>query len=228
MVFIDLSNPFIRMYLKEIYLDRHKTQMDIATKDVDKMIEVRSIEEAERVEKYDESPDNFDKHRKFAATIDIDETILSNIYMEHFKSDGEYDSQPVEFDVGKELFNWDRESKMAPSLPGAFELMEKLIASDVKIFFISGRKEHLRNQTVENFGFLDFNKLFSKDELNKELILLPDDGCDISPQIRKFKEDERYKIQKKYRIILNVGDQASDYSDQADTNLILMHPLYFT
>ena len=61
----------------------------------------------------------------------------------------------------------------------------------------------------------------------ERLVLLPDDYPE--GPVQPFKEEARRRIQAAgFRIVANVGDQASDLGRYGDHQVLLPHPFYFT
>ncbi|MGH9733702.1 MAG: HAD family acid phosphatase [Candidatus Acidiferrales bacterium] len=127
---------------------------------------------------------------KLAAVFDIDETALSSWAA---MSDCGFCSYSVE----SKLYTEDHNPAIAPVL----ELFNYAKKNGVHVFFLTGRHESERDVTIKNLTEAGYSGW-------AELILRPDN--DKSPA-RAFKPKERQKIEAKgYRIILNIGDQASD------------------
>jgi predicted secreted acid phosphatase len=133
------------------------------------------------------------KEEKLAAVFDIDETSLSNwdamqdcgfcAYKIQVKYSIEHDAAitPV-----LELFNYAKERGIA-------------------VFFVTGRPEAQRQLTVDNLrevGYSGWTDLYMQAE--------PPPGTP-RPPAHEFKPKNRQSITDKgYRIVLNIGDQASD------------------
>lgn len=127
---------------------------------------------------------------KLAAVFDIDETALSSW-------DAMSDCGFCSYRVESKLYTEDHNPAIAPVL----ELFNYAKKNGVYVFFLTGRHESERKVTIENLNEAGYSGW-------TELILRPDN--DKSPA-RVFKPREREKIEGQgYRIILNIGDQASD------------------
>jgi len=130
------------------------------------------------------------KQDKLAAVFDIDETALSNW-------DAMADCGLCSYRVEVKLYSDAHDPAIVPVL----ELYNYARQSGVAVFFLTGRKNSQRNTTVQNLTEVGFSGW-------ADLIMRPDDDTSAA---RVFKPRERQKIQDKgYRIILNMGDQASD------------------
>jgi acid phosphatase len=130
------------------------------------------------------------KQDKLAAVFDIDETSLSN--WEAMSACG-FCSYAVE----RKLYTEDHDPAIAPVL----ELYNFAKTEGVRVFFVTGRQESERAMTIKNLneaGYSDWT----------ELIMQPD-GNKLPAGVFKPK-DRREIVDKGYRIILNIGDQASD------------------
>jgi acid phosphatase len=148
---------------------------------------------------------------KLAIVFDIDETVLSN-WPEIAKLNmGFY--QPLEDE-------WERSEK-AEAIPGSVALYKQAVASDVTVFFITGRPEAMRDVTAANLrnqGMTEWKKLVlrSKDEQDETAVA--------------YKSSERRKIVAEgYTIVMSVGDQWSDLEGepQAEISVKLPNPFYF-
>jgi acid phosphatase len=130
------------------------------------------------------------KQDKWAAVFDIDETALSN-----------WDAMSgcgfCSYAVEVKLFSDTHDPAIIPVLE-LFNFVEK---NGIAVFFLTGRSEHERETTVRNLNAAGYHGW-------ADLIMRPE--ADKLPA-RVFKSQERQKIEAKgYRIILNIGDQASD------------------
>jgi predicted secreted acid phosphatase len=130
------------------------------------------------------------KDEKLAAVFDIDETSLSN------------------WDVlsGCGFCSYLSQLKLYPNAQGAaivpvLELFNYAKKSGVAVFFITGRQNAQREATITNLtdiGYSGWADLITQPDGNKQ-------------PARVFKSQDRQQIENKgYRIILNIGDQASD------------------
>lgn len=127
-----------------------------------------------------------------AVVFDIDETALSNY--EHTKSIG--------FGFVMQLWNnWIKEGK-AKAIKETKRFYDFLISKNIRVIFISGRYEELRDATIKNLieqGYTKFDTVITR---TKEEHNIP---------AAEFKAKKREELVKKgYEIIANIGDQWSD------------------
>ena len=130
---------------------------------------------------------------KLAIVLDIDEVALS-AYLLAEEMDFSYDS--IKYD---QFIRSGRETVIQPTLKLAIQAQKQ----GVSVIFLTGRKEGYREVTTANLkrtGYENWAKL----------IMRPND---VRPAfIADFKIKEREKITEEgYRIILNLGDQYSDF-----------------
>ena len=145
-----------------------------------------------------------------ALVLDIDDTALSDwAYI-----DG------VDFGFEKKQFDAWVENADAPAIEPVLQLYKDAKHLGIKVFFITGRKEHLRSATVQNLesaGYLRFDGLFMRPEG-----AAPESNVAYKSSVRR-----RLMVQGSV-IIANVGDQNSDleggYSEQ---NFKLPNPFYY-
>lgn len=130
---------------------------------------------------------------KLAIVFDIDETALSNYPIEE-EMDFSYD--PVKFDL---FIRSSRETLIQPTLKTFIHAQKQGIAT----IFLTGRDEEYKDVTIANLKRLGYDNY-------TKLIFRP---SEIKPNsIADFKMKEREKLVKEgYRIILNLGDQYSDF-----------------
>jgi predicted secreted acid phosphatase len=130
------------------------------------------------------------KDEKLAAVFDIDETSLSN------------------WDVlsGCGFCSYPSQLKLYPNAQGVaivpvLELFNYAKKNGIAVFFITGRQNAQRDATIKNLtdvGYSGWTDLITQPDGNKQ-------------PARVFKSQERQEIENKgYRIVLNIGDQASD------------------
>jgi hypothetical protein len=146
--------------------------------------------------------------RKPAIVFDVDETALSNytaIDADNFTFGPQSQAEAVN-EIG---------TAIKPSLALYKLAQQKGIAT----FFITGRRENVRDHTASNLqreGFTDYN----------ELVLKPDDftGSTVA-----YKSGARAAIEAKgYRIVANVGDQYSDLAGgHSSAAFKLPNPFYY-
>jgi predicted secreted acid phosphatase len=153
---------------------------------------------------------NVRKEEKLAAVFDIDETSLSN--WDAMKDCGfcAYKIQ-VSYPI-------DRDPAIAPVL----ELFNYAKDHGITVFFVTGRPETQRDLTVanlKNVGYSGWTDLYMQPE--------PPAGS-TKPPAREFKPKNRQAIvDKGYRIVLNIGDQASDLAGCCSERVFkLPNPFY--
>ena len=146
---------------------------------------------------------------KLAMVLDIDETSLSNA------------PHIMEYDFGYLPGEWSKwiASAKAPAIEGTLELYKYAREKGVSVFFITGRNEAEREATVKNLEEQGFQKFTA-------LILKPV-GSKVTS--KEFKTYHRRQITESgYRIIVNVGDQASDLEGgYCESVYKLPNPMYF-
>jgi hypothetical protein len=146
--------------------------------------------------------------RKPAIVFDVDETALSNytaIEADNFTF-GPKSQSEAQDEIG---------TAIKPSL-ALYRLAQR---KGIATFFITGRRENVRDHTESNLkreGFTDFT----------ELVLKPDD---FTGSTVDYKSGARKAIESKgYRIVASVGDQYSDLAGgHEDVAFKLPNPFYF-
>lgn len=148
--------------------------------------------------------------KKPAVVLDIDETSLSN-YANLVRLDfgGTLDEIRADEDKGNDAV-------IAPTL----KLYQFAIAHHVDVFFITGRQENERQDTInnlQNVGYANWKQLTLRDDANKTKLA------------EEYKTPVRKQITEQgYDIILNIGDQQSDLNGgYADKTIKLPNPYYF-
>ena len=133
---------------------------------------------------------NSSKADKLAAVFDIDETALSNW-------DAMADCGFCAYSVQRKLYSNAHDPAIIPIL----ELYNFAKKREIALFFVTGRPESQRELTAKNLnevGYSGWVDLMMQPEGNK----LPASA---------FKSRDRQTITDRgYRIVLNIGDQASD------------------
>ncbi len=130
---------------------------------------------------------------KLAIVLDIDEVALSSYQL---AEEMDFSHDAVKYD---QFIRSGREPAIQPTL----KLVIQAQKQGVSVIFLTGRREEYRESTTANLkrtGYENWTKL----------IMRPND---VRPAfIADFKIKEREKIIKDgYRIILNIGDQYSDF-----------------
>jgi len=126
---------------------------------------------------------------KRAVVVDIDETVLDN---------SPYEAKCILEDIlYPELWNeWCNLAEAKP-LPGAIDFLKYVRANGVDVFYITNRKEELREATIENLKKYNF-------PIVDDTYLLMRTKC-------KSKELRRQKIIENHHISLLVGDNLNDF-----------------
>jgi len=126
----------------------------------------------------------------FAAIFDIDETALSNWQA---MADCGFCSYATE----AKLYSNDHEPAIVPVL----ELFTYARKNGIAVFFLTGRPESQRELTIKNLDEVGYTEWTG--------VIMRPQGSNLPARV--FKPQERQRIENKgYRIILNIGDQASD------------------
>jgi acid phosphatase len=127
-----------------------------------------------------------------AVVFDVDETALNN-----------YEAiKEISFGYSPRLWDEWIEEARAPAISGVKKLYDYLVNKGVEIIFISGRKEHHFEATMQNLhsvGYSQFDTLIVRIK------------NDYGQKAVDFKSKKREELTAKgYKIIGNVGDQWSD------------------
>lgn len=131
-----------------------------------------------------------DKHnRKRAVVFDIDETVLDNSF------GGAREIQEGLSWKESHFADWVK-LKQAVAIPGALDFIKFLIERQVEVIYISNRRTAMFQDTFDNLVAQGF-------PVKKENLLLMGDG--------HSKEPRRLEVQKKYSIVMLVGDNLSDF-----------------
>ncbi|KAF0201550.1 MAG: acid [Bacteroidetes bacterium] len=130
-----------------------------------------------------------DKHR--IIVLDVDETVLDNSPFQA-KSVLESTSYPV---------NWDKWCNLANAepLPGALEFLNYARANGVSIFYITNRKDYLKEVTIKNLAYMGFPHADAEHVITRSA--------------ESSKEGRRQELLKKYHISLLFGDNLNDFAD---------------
>jgi predicted secreted acid phosphatase len=215
MVMVDFSNAYLRYFLSNIYLNKHKRRLQKLCGSIPLITSIIKVDEATR------SKESGMTSRPLAAVLDIDEVILSNIHMNYYES-----FYAADYFTDNKGMKWPRSHKLNPLLPWADVFIKCLLDNEINIFFITGRLESIRDETIENFKYVDLTPRFFADDFvndKSKLIMKPDDS-ELS--VQKYKEKNREIINRNYRIVFNVGDQPTDLGLYGDVQILLHHPFY--
>jgi 5'-nucleotidase (lipoprotein e(P4) family) len=126
--------------------------------------------------------------KPLAIVLDIDETVLNNITFEA-KSILENSDYPKFWE------EWCNKAEAQP-IPGALDFLKASDKNKVAIFYITNRKEKLREVTLKNLVNAGFPQVDSK----KLLMKVDEDS----------KESRRNEVLMNYEIIMYIGDNLND------------------
>ncbi len=137
-----------------------------------------------------------------AIIVDVDETVLDNSpnQVRLIRSGGEYNDTDWEMWV---------EQRAAKPLPGALDFLRTAAAKGVTVFYISNRVASLHDATVDNLRQAGF-PIASGEQfmgLGTEV-----EGC---KQISSSKSCRRQFVGRKYRVLMQFGDQLGDFVQPA-------------
>lgn len=110
---------------------------------------------------------------------------------------------------------------MAPALPESLKLYRKLKSLGIKIVFLTGRNESLREVTesnLKNAGYSSWEKVLLRDSSN------------LNQTQKKYKSSKRTElVMSGYRIVGNIGDQWSDLlgDNPGNRTFKLPNPIYY-
>ncbi len=127
-----------------------------------------------------------------AVILDVDETVLNN---------APYEARLIKTgqSYNRDSWNaWCREAR-AKAIPGAVEFCKFAVRKGVEVFFVTNRREELRQATFAN--------------LKKEGFPLQPDGSTLIMRTGSGdKGERRAKLAQKYRILLLIGDSGGDFA----------------
>ena len=122
-----------------------------------------------------------------------------------------------------------------PPMLGARALLMGCKRHGARVFLITGREEYLRGDTVVNLelaGMLgEHTGVHAADLIagdSERMIMWPGTPAEAKGRMQQFKERARAEVAKKFRIVLNVGDQLSDLGRHGDEQLLISHSFYTT
>lgn len=136
-----------------------------------------------------------------AVILDIDETVLDN---------SPYQARLVVNGTSYDEFTWHQwclEEKAA-AVPGALEFARLAASKGVTVFYLSNRASDLADATLANLRKLDFP--IAEDE---QVFLGLGTIVSACEQNGSDKGCRRELISRKYRVLLQVGDQLGDFVD---------------
>ncbi len=135
-----------------------------------------------------------ERKRARAVVVDVDETVLDNSPHQAFLVTNHLPFMP---DVWTEWVN----RRKAKAIPGAAEFLTYASRKGVKVFYVTNRDEIHKQATIDNLEQTGFP------DASNETVMVRVAG-DSS------KETRRLAIMQKYRIVLLVGDNLNDLSNQ--------------
>ncbi len=133
-----------------------------------------------------------------AVILDVDETVLDN---------SPFEARLIK--TGQEFneFNWSQWVKQARAkpLPGALEFTRYAAAHGIAVFYLTNRSQDLNNPTLKNlrddgFPVANADRFLGLGDIVK--------GCE---QIGSSKSCRRRLIARKYRVVMQFGDQLGDF-----------------
>ncbi len=127
-----------------------------------------------------------------AIILDIDETILDNT---------PYESELIRTGTSYNRESWDRwcMEARAEAIPGAAEFCNLANEKGVRVFYVTNRRDHLKEVTRENLQRAGF-------PLNENIETI------FTREDESNKESRRMQIARDYRILLLIGDNAGDFA----------------
>ncbi len=145
-----------------------------------------------------------------ALVLDIDDTALSTYAVQ---KDLGFGWVPPLWD------RWVRE-EVAPAHPAILSLYRDALEQGVAVFFVTGRREHLRAATERQLRAAGYDRWVA-------LYLKPDDYA--AGSVVPYKAGARRQIEEQgFEILVNVGDQWSDLEGgHARSAFKLPNPLYY-
>ena len=148
--------------------------------------------------------------KKLAIVFDIDETALSNFQ----------DMKALDFGGTNEDYIKAEEKSHDPAIPSILTLYQYAMNHHITVFFVTGRKEALRQATVKNLkgaGYTEWKYLYMKpDDYNKASVI------PYKATTRKIIEQQGYDV------VFSIGDQYSDLKGGfADMTFKVPDPYYF-
>lgn len=137
---------------------------------------------------------------KPAVVLDIDETVLDNSPYQArvIRSGGEFDERAWRA--------WCRE-EAARALPGAVAFTQFAASHGIAVIYISNRAKVLDQATLANLRKVGLPVAGPDDLLNLGTVV---EGC---RQVGSSKGCRRQLISRKYRVLMQVGDQIGDFVD---------------
>ncbi len=126
-----------------------------------------------------------------AVMVDIDETVLDNSPAQAYGI-----KNHVPFNL-KDWYAWS-DMRSAKAIPGSVDFLNYATSKGVKVFFISNRDQVQKQSTMDNLKKVGFTDVTNDNVLLREK--------------ESSKEGRKLQVEKKYRIVLLVGDNLDDFS----------------
>ncbi len=133
--------------------------------------------------------------RPIAIVTDIDETVLDN---------SPYNARMVKTDTGytkKTWYAWGKEAK-AKEIPGAVAFFNFAKSKGITIFYLSNRDNLQKQETIKNLKKVGFPNV--------------DEAHVLLRKETSAKKPRRDSIEKEYQIVMLLGDNLSDFSEEFD------------
>jgi 5'-nucleotidase (lipoprotein e(P4) family) len=130
-----------------------------------------------------------------SVIVDVDETVLDN---------SRYQAELILRGVAYTQESWQAwcDRAEAGAVPGAVDFLNYVSRRGVRVFYITNRREGEKAGTMTNLRKLGFP------DVSEKTVLIRERGATAS------KESRRQQIRSRYRIVLLVGDNLNDFSDQ--------------
>ncbi len=136
-----------------------------------------------------------------AVILDLDETVMDNSGYQAWvvKTNGHYSSKTWTPYVNSET---------SGAVPGSLEFIKFAQSKGVAIFYISNRKDHEEKATIANLKKLGYP--------------VADDGSNVLVRGEKeewkksAKSPRRMAVGATHRVLLNIGDNLGDFTDESD------------
>ncbi len=141
---------------------------------------------------------NIPCEQKKAVIVDIDETVLDTSPY-HAKAITDNQQYPA---------GWEEWCSRASAMevPGAGDFLRNAVAKGFDVFYVSNRSERIKEQTIENLKKLGFPQA----DVNHVLLR------NETPS----KQSRREQIKKTHRIVLLIGDNLNDFSEDFEDKSI--------
>jgi 5'-nucleotidase (lipoprotein e(P4) family) len=129
---------------------------------------------------------------KRAVIVDVDETVLDN---------SPYQAMLVKTRRAYEPNTWLAwcEKTQAAAIPGAVEFLRYARSRGVRVFYISNRREPLKQCTARNLKQVGFP------DVSDETVMVRTEGSSKQPR--------RDAVAKKHRVVLLIGDNLNDFAE---------------